>query len=51
MRDPGKIRFIIKTSETESVYQNRYAGLSLAIYIGVRNRKQVFLRTIETLDH
>ena len=37
---------IIKTSETESVYKNRYAGLLLAIYIGVRNRKQVLLRTM-----
>ncbi len=29
------VYFIIKTSETESVYKNRYAGLLLAIYKGV----------------
>ncbi len=29
------------TSETESVYKNRYTGLLLAIYKSVRNRKQV----------
>ncbi len=41
---------IIKTSEIESVYKNRYAGLLLAIYKGVRNRKQVLLKTIVTLN-
>ncbi len=42
--------FIIKTSETESVYKNRYAGLLLAIYKGVRYRKKVLLRTIALRD-
>ncbi len=32
------IHIIIKTSETESVYRNRYAGLLLAISRGVWNR-------------
>ena len=33
-----------------SVYKNRYAGLLLAIYKGVRNRKQVLLRTLALRD-